>query len=228
MRRSPCFIQNDDLGRDYLKGLQEGLGNRAADALVKTASYETTDPTIDSQIIALKASGANVLVVASSPKFSAQAIRKIFDLDWRPAFFLSITGNSIPSALVPAGVDKAVGIISASPVKDPSDPIWASDKGVQDAFMKANFPDRDPNDSLTSAGYGLAQSLLYILQQCGDHLTRDSVMYQATHMHDVEFPLLLPGIKINTSPTDYRGYNQMQLLKFDGKRWVPFGEISGE
>jgi ABC-type branched-subunit amino acid transport system substrate-binding protein len=224
------LYQNDDLGRDYLKGLQEGLGAQAASAIVKAMSYETTDPTIDSQIIALKASGADVLVVASSPKFSAQVIRKIFDLEWRPTFFLSITGNSIPSALVPAGLDKAVGIISSSSVKDPGDPIWANDKGMQDylAFMKANFPDRDPNDSLTSGGYGLAQSALYILQQCGNNLTRDSVMYQATHMHDVEFPLLLPGIKINTSPTNYRGFNQMQLVKFDGKRWVPFGEIIGE
>ena len=224
------LYQNDDLGRDYLKGLQESLGAQAQSAIVKAVSHETTDPTIDSQIIALKASGANVLVVASSPKFSAQVIRKIFELDWRPIFFLSITGNSVPSALVPAGLDKAVGIISASPVKDPGDPIWASDKGMQDyiAFMKTNFPERDPNDSLTSAGYSLAQGMVYILQQCGDNLTRDSVIYQATHMHNVELPLLLPGIKINTSPTNYRGYNQMQLVKFDGKRWVPFGEIIGE
>ena len=135
-----------------------------------------------------------------------------------------------PAALVPAGVEKAVGIISASPNKDPSDPMWASDKGMQDylAFMKSYIPDKDPNDLLISGGYSLAQIMLYILERCGDNLTRDNVMYQATHMHDVEFPMLLPGIKVNTSPTNYRGFNQLQLEKFDGKRWVPFGEIIGE
>ncbi len=224
------LYQNDDLGRDYLKGLQEGLGDKANSAIAKAVSYETTDPTIDSQIIALKASGADVLFVASSPKFTAQAIRKISELDWRPTFFLSITGNSIPSALVPAGAEKAVGVISSSPVKDIGDPVWANDKGVQDylTFMKNYFPDRNPNDSLASGGYGLAQSLVYLLERCGDNLTRENLIYQATHMQNVEFPLLLPGIKINTSPTNYRGYNQMQLVKFDGERWVPFGEIIGE
>jgi branched-chain amino acid transport system substrate-binding protein len=224
------FYQNDDLGRDYLRGLQDGLGNRAQNMIVKVVSYEVTDPTIDSQIITLKASGANVLFNASSPKFAAQAIRKVFELDWRPTHFLSLTGNSIPAALVPAGVEKSVGIISASPNKDPTDPVWASDKGMQDyvAFIKRYVPDRDPSDLLTSSGYGLAQAMLYILDRCGDNLTRDNVMYQATHMHDVEFPMLLPGIKVNTSPTNYRGFNQLQLQKFDGKRWAPFGQLIGE
>ena len=198
--------------------------------IVKAVSYELTDPTIDSQIITLKASGAGVLFVASSPKFAAQAIRKVFELDWRPTHFLSLTGNSIPAALVPAGVEKSVGIISASPAKDPTDPVWATDKGMQDylAFMKSYIPDRDPSDLLTLSGYGLAQTMLYILERCGDNLTRDDVMYQATHMHEVEFPMLLPGIKVNTSPTNYRGFNQLQLQKFDGKRWAAFGEIIGE
>jgi hypothetical protein len=181
-------------------------------------------------MIALKASGANVFLNASSPKFAAMAIRKAFEIDWRPTQFLSLTGNSVPAALVPAGVEKAIGIISASPNKDPSDPIWANDKGVQDyvAFMKSYFPDRNPSDLLASGGYGLTQTMIYILEQCGDNLTRENVMYQATHMHNVEFPLLLPGIKIDTSPTNYRGFNQLQLEKFDGKRWVPFGDIIGE
>ena len=198
--------------------------------IVKAVSYELTDPTIDSQIIGLKAAGANVLFDASSPKFAAQAIRKAFELDWRPAHFLSLTGNSIPAALVPAGVEKSVGIISASPNKDPSDPTWAGDKGMQDylAFMKSYIPDRDPSDLLISGGYSLAQIMLFILEQCGDNLTRDNVMYQATHMHQVEFPMLLPGITVNTSPTNYRGFNQLQLEKFDGKRWVLFGQIIGE
>ena len=224
------LYQNDDLGKDYLKGFQDGLGDRAQSMIVKAVSYELTDPTIDSQIATLRASGANVFFDASSPKFAAMAIRKAFDLDWRPTHFLSLTANSVPGALVPAGVEKAVGIISASPSKDPSDPIWASDKGMQDylAFIKSYIPDRDPSDLLTLSGYGLAQAMLYILKQCGGNLTRDNVMYQATHMHEVEFPMLLPGIKVNTSPTNYRGFNQLQLEKFDGKRWVPFGEIIGE
>ena len=131
---------------------------------------------------------------------------------------------------MPAGVEKSIGIISASPNKDPGDPTWASDKGMQDylAFMKSYIPDKNPSDLLVSGGYGLAQIMLYILERCGDNLTRDNVMYQATHMHDVEFPMLLPGIKVNTSPTNYRGFNQLQLEKFDGKRWVQFGEIIGE
>jgi branched-chain amino acid transport system substrate-binding protein len=201
-RENRVLYQNDDLGKDYLRGLQSGLGDRANSMIVKAVSYELTDPTIDSQIITLKASGANVFFDASSPKFAAQAIRKAFELDWRPTYFLSLTGNSVPAALVPAGVEKSVGIISASPNKDPSDPMWASDKGVQDyvAFVKGYVPGRDPSDLLTSGGYGLAQIMLFILAQCGDNLTRDNVMYQATHMHDVEFPMLLPGVKVNTSP----------------------------
>lgn len=224
------LYQNDDLGKDYFKGLQEGLGDRAKSTIVKVASYELTDPTINSQIIGLKASGANVLFNASSPKFTAMSIRKAFDLDWHPTHFLSLTGASIPAALTPAGPDKAVGIISSNSVKDPSDPIWNNDKGMQDyvAFMKSYYPDRPPSDLLAFGGYALSQTMLYILEQCGDNLTRENVMHQATNMHNVEFPLLLPGIKINTSPTNYRAYNQMQLVKFDGKRWVPFGEILGE
>jgi branched-chain amino acid transport system substrate-binding protein len=224
------LYQNDDLGKDYYKGLQDGLGDQASSKIVKAVSYELSDPTIDSQIIALKASGANVLFDASSPKFAAMAIRKAYELDWRPAHFLSLTGNSIPAALVPAGVEKAIGIISASPNKDPSDSTWASDKAVRDyvAFMRSWFPDKDPSDLLTSGGYGLTQTMLYILEQCGDNLTRENLMYVATHMHNVEFPMLLPGIKVNTSPTNYRGFNQLQLEKFDGKRWAPFGDIIGE
>jgi branched-chain amino acid transport system substrate-binding protein len=224
------LYQNDDLGKDYLKGMQDGLGDQAQTMIVKTASYELTDPTLDSQMIALKASGANVLFDASSPKFAALAIRKAYELEWRPRHFLSLTANSIPGALAPAGVEKAVGIISASSNKDAGDPDWTNDKGVQDylAFMKAYIPDKNPSDLLISAGYGLAQIMLFTLERCGDNLTRDNVMYQATHMHDVEFPMLLPGIKINTTPTNYRGFNQMQLEKFDGKRWVLFGNIIGE
>ncbi len=235
------LYQNDDLGKDYLKGLQDGLGEQAQRVIVKAVSYELTNPTIaalaamgiasvDPQVLELKASGANVFLNASSPKFSAQAIRKAFDSDWRPAHFLASTGQSIPAALVPAGLEKATGIISTTSNKDPSDPRWAGDKDVQDyiAFMKSYFPDGDPSDSLAQGGYRLAQVMVHILEQCGDNLTRENLMHVATHMQDIELPLQLPGIKVNTNPTTYRGYNQMQLVKFDGKRWVPFGDIVGE
>ena len=224
------LYQNDDLGRDYFKGLQEGLGDQAQSVIVKSISYEITDPTLDAQIIALRASGANVLLNASSPKFAALAIRKTFDIDWHPTHFLVVTGSSIPTALAPAGLEKSIGIISANSIKDPNDPIWADDKGMQDyfAFMKTYYPDRDPKDILPVTGYIVTQSMIYILERCADNLTRENVMHQAANMHEVEFPMLLPGIKINTSPSNYRGYNQMQLVRFDGKRWVPFGEIIGE
>jgi len=181
-------------------------------------------------LFALQAAGANVLLDASSPKFSALAIRKIFDIGWQPTHFLSLTGQSIPAALVPAGVEKAVGIISASPNKDPSDSMWDSDKGVQDyvAFMKAYFPERSPSDLLTSGGYALGQQIVYLLEQCSNNLTRENVMYQATHIRDLEMPMLLPGVKVNTSPTNHRFINQLQLERFDGKRWAPFGEILSE
>jgi branched-chain amino acid transport system substrate-binding protein len=185
------LYQNGDLGRDYLKGLQEGLGDQAQSAIIKATSYELTDPTIDSQIIGLKASGANVLLNASSPKFAAQAIRKAFELEWRPTHFLSITGSSIPAALAPAGLDKAIGIISANSIKDPSDPLWADDKGMQDyfAFMKSYYPEHHPNDILAITGYGLTQSMIYILERCGDNLTRENVMHEAASF------LALPSIE---------------------------------
>lgn len=224
------LYQNDDLGRDYLKGLEAGLGDRAQTIIVKTASYELTDPTIDSQILNLKAAGANVLVDASSPKFAAMAIRKVYDVGWRPTHFLSVTGNSISAALASAGFEKAVGVISSIQAKDPADPSWTNDKGMQDyfAFMKKYYPDGDPRNGLAEAGYALGQGVAYILEHCGDNLTRENVLNVATHMHDAAFPMLLPGITVNTSPTNYRGYNQMQLVKFDGTRWAPFGEIIGE
>jgi branched-chain amino acid transport system substrate-binding protein len=224
------LYQNDDLGKDYLKGLQKGLGDRAQSAIVNTASYELTDPTIDSQIIGLKASGANVFLNASTPKYSALSIRKAFEIDWRPTQFLSVTGSSIRAVIVPAGAEKAVGIISSQQLKDPLDPAWANDQGMRDyfAFMKNYYSDGDPMNALAVVGYGLAQVMVYILGQCGDNLTRENVMSQAANMRNVEFPMLLPGIRINTSPTNYRGYNQMQLVKFDGTRWLPVGDIISE
>jgi branched-chain amino acid transport system substrate-binding protein len=224
------LYQNDDLGKDYVKGLQEGLGGNAQSVIVKSVSYEVTDPTIDSHIIALKASGANVFFNASTPKSAALAIRKAFDIGWRPIQFLSLTAQSIVATLAPAGVEKVVGIISSSSTKDPNDPVWANDKGVQDflAFRKVYYPESDLNNRLAADGYALAQGTVYLLQQCGDNLTRENVMHVAANSHDVEYPLLLPGIRVNTSPTNYRGFNQMQLVKFDGVRWMHFGDVVSE
>jgi branched-chain amino acid transport system substrate-binding protein len=227
--RVGVLYQNDDLGKDYLKGLQESLGDQAH-TIVKVSSYEVTDPTIDSQIIGLKAAGANVLLNASTPKFAAQAIRKAFDLDWRPVHFLSLTAQSILATIAPESSEKVLGIISATSTKNTVDPMWADDKGVQDflAFRKSYYPESDPNSRLAADGYALAQGMLYFLQKAGDNLTRENIMNQAANMRDVEFPLLMPGIKVSTNPTDYRGFNQMQLIKFDGRQWVPFGEVVSE
>jgi ABC-type branched-subunit amino acid transport system substrate-binding protein len=228
--RIGVLYQNDDLGKDYLKGLQESLGDQAQKIIVKVVSYEVTDPTIDSQIIALKAAGANVLLDASTPKFAAQAIRKAFDLDWHPVHFLSLTAQSILATIAPESREKVIGIISATSTKNAIDPMWADDKGVQDflAFRKSYYPESDPNNRLAADGYALAQGMLYFLQKAGDNLTRENIMNQAASMHDVEFPLLIPGIKVSTSPTNYRGFNQMKLVKFDGTQWVPFGEVISE
>ena len=194
--------------------------------IVKAVSYELTDPTIDSQMITLKASGANVFFDASSPKFAAQAIRKAFELDWQPTYFLSLTGQSIPAVLARRSREGNRYYFRESK-QDPSDPTVGKRQRHAGLFSVHEdlFSRQDPTISSLSGGYSLAQSMLYILERCGDNLTRDNVMYQATHMQGVDFPMLLPGIKVSTSPTNYRGYNQLQLEKFDGKRWAPFGEF---
>lgn len=167
---------------------------------------------------------------ASTPKFAAQAIRKAFDLDWHPVHFLTLTAQTILATIAPESREKVIGIISATPTKNAVDPMWADDKGVQEflAFRKSYYPESDPNNRLAADGYALAQEMLYFLQKAGDNLTRENIMNQAASMHDVEFPLLMPGIKVSTSPTNYRGFNQMQLVKFDGTQWVPFGEVISE
>jgi branched-chain amino acid transport system substrate-binding protein len=224
------LYQDDDLGKDYVKGLQEALGDQAERMIVKALSYEVTDATVDSQIVTLKASGADVFFMATTARFAAQSIRKAWEIGWRPTRFVSLPGASVPSALVPAGVEKAVGVMTAMSVKDASDPAWSNDKGMQDyfAFMKTYYPDGDPRDDDAVTAYHLAQAMVYLLEKCGDNLSRENVMRQATNMHGVEFPLLLPGIRLNTSPTNYRTYDQMRLARFDGKRWVPFGDIMSE
>ena len=225
------LYQNDDFGRDYVKGLRDGLGEKAGKMIVAEATYEATDSTVDSQIVTLRASNADTFFNVPSPKFGAQAIRKVHDLGWRPLYIMANTGSSIGSVLTPAGLDKSTGIISAVYFKaDPTEPEWRDDAGAKAylEFMKKYYPDGDLLDGANVFGYSAVQLLVYVLKQCGDSLTRENVMRQATSLKNVELPMLLPGMTVNTSPTDYRPLKQMQLVRFDGKRYVRIGELLGE
>jgi len=224
--RTAILYQNDDLGKDYTRGLKTALGPNAASMVIAEASYETTDATIDSQIISLKASGADTLFVAATPKFAAQAIRKVYDLGWRPTFLLSYTGASVETVLKPAGLEKSVGLISAYYGKSDS-ATWKGDAGFEDylAFMKKYYPEGNPEDGANSYGYAVALTFVEVLRRCGDNLTRDNLMRQATGLKDFVNPMLYPGIKLNTSATDYHPIKQMQMARFDGTRWIVFGDV---
>jgi ABC-type branched-subunit amino acid transport system substrate-binding protein len=221
------LYQNDDYGKDYLKGFKEGLGDKGAKMIIAEVSYEATDPTIDSQIVSLQASGADVLFNISIPKFAAQAIRKIYDIGWKPLHIINNVSTSIASTLQPAGMEKSIGVISSAYIKDPTDPAWKDDKAVNAyvAFMKKYYPEGNPDDTINLYGYTAAQALAQVFRQCADDLTRENVMRQATNLKDFEVAGFLPGIRINTSPTDYFPIKQLQLMRFDGKRWVRFGEL---
>jgi branched-chain amino acid transport system substrate-binding protein len=190
--------------------------------IVARASYEVTDPTPDSQIVALHASGADTLCIFASPKFAALAIRKVHDIGWKPLEFLAYPAASVRSVLQPAGLDKSVGIISAAFLKDAADPQWSQDPGMQDylVFMRKYYPEGDPTEYFNVMGYMWAQALVYVLQRCGDNLTRENVMKQAASLNNVSLPTLLPGITLQTSATDFAPIKQMQLVRFDGKSWV--------
>jgi branched-chain amino acid transport system substrate-binding protein len=220
------LYQNDDFGKDYLVGVKDALG-ADFDKKVFAASYETTDPTIDSQITSLQATGANVLLVAASPKFAAQAIRKVHDLDWKPLFFLSNVSISVGAVLKPAGTENAVGIISAAYMKDPNDPTWKSDAGMNEwrDFMAEYMPGAETTDIFAVFAYGVSKAMLQVLNQCEGDFTRENIMKQALNLHNLELPTLLPGIKVNTSPTNYHPIRQMQLAKFDGTTWVRFSDV---
>jgi branched-chain amino acid transport system substrate-binding protein len=195
--------------------------------MVVTASYETTDPTIDSQITSLQGTGANVLLVAASAKFAAQAIRKVHDLDWKPLFFMSDTSISVGAVIKPAGPENAIGMISARYLKDPNDPVWKNDAGMNEwrDFMAKYMPGADMTDVNLVYAYSVSKVMLQVLKQCEGNFTRENVMKQAANLHDLELPTLLPGIKVNTSPTNYHPIRQMQLAKFDGTHWVQFGDL---
>ena len=221
------LYQNDDFGKDYLIGLREGLGDKADKLIVATQSYETTDPTVDSQIVALKASGANVLLTAAIPKFAAQAIRKVHDIGWKPTHFLSSVANAVGSVMRPAGFEKAVGIISATYAKDPTDPQWQGSPEYSEwlAWMKKYNASANTADNLNVYGYSCAQTMVAVLKASGDDLTRENVMKQAARIHNEKLPMLLPGVAITTSADDFAPIKQMQLEKFDGTNWKLFGEL---
>ena len=221
------LYQNDDLGKDYLKGLHEGLGEKAGSMIVSQVSYEVTDPTVDSQIVTLNASGANTLLNFSTPKAAAQAIRKVYDLGWRPLHFVANVGSSVATVLKPAGLEKSIGLFTAAFLKDPTDKQWQNDPSYREwlAWMKQYYPEGDTADFYNVYGYGLAQTLVHVLKQSGDDLTRDNIIRQAASVKNLALPMVLPGVKVNTSPTDYYPIKQMWMQRFDGKQWVLFGDL---
>jgi ABC-type branched-subunit amino acid transport system substrate-binding protein len=216
------LYQNDDYGKDLLKGLEEGLGDRAK-SIVAKATYEVSDATIDSQIATLQASGADTFVNVTTPKFAAQAIRKVADIGWKPTHYLSNVSASVGSVLTPAGLEKSVGLITVGYFKDPTDKQWDSDPAMQEfkAFMKAYDPEGNPNEANNAYAYLAAQTLVQVLKQCGEDLTRENVMKQAANLKTFTPGLLLPGISIATSPTDYFPFEDLVLVRFDGTTWVP-------
>jgi len=220
------LYQNDDYGKDYLKGFEDGLGAKKS-MIVAKASYEVADPTVDSQIVQLKASGADVFFNISTPKFAAQAIRAAYDTGWKPLHLLNNVSSSVGSVLTPAGLDKSVGVITTQYGKDPTDPQWDNDAGMNRwrAFMKKYYPDGNLTDASNVYGYAVSQTLHQVLRQAGDNLTRENIMRQAANLKDFETDTGLPGMRINTSPTDFAPIQQMRLARFSGKTWVLFGEL---
>ncbi|OLB38470.1 MAG: branched-chain amino acid ABC transporter substrate-binding protein [Candidatus Rokubacteria bacterium 13_2_20CM_2_64_8] len=221
------LYQNDDYGKDYRKGLHDGLGEAAKKLIVMEQTYEVTDPTIDSQIANLKNSGANVFFNVTIPKFAVQAIKKSHDIGWKPTHFLNNVSSSLGTVLKPAGLDASKGLITALYQKEITDPQWKNDKGYLDwvAFMKKYYPEGALDDQSNAYGYLAAQTLVQVLKQCGNDLSRENIMKQAANLKNFELALLLPGMKVNTSPTDFAPIEQEQLAKFDGERWMLFGEL---
>ncbi|MBR0718024.1 ABC transporter substrate-binding protein [Bradyrhizobium liaoningense] len=221
------LYQNDDLGKDYLNGIKAGLGDKAAKMIVAEASYEVSDPTIDSQVLKIKDAGADLFFSATTPKQAAQAIKKINELAWKPVHILDINATSVGAVMKPAGLEASKGVISVNYGKDPLDPTWKDDPSMKKyfEFMAKYYPDGDKDSSFNSYGYMTSQLMVYVLQKCGDDLTRENVMKVATSLKNVQLDLLLPGITVNTSPTDYRVNKQLQMMKFNGERWELFGPI---
>jgi branched-chain amino acid transport system substrate-binding protein len=216
------LYQNDDLGRDYVNGLKDGLGDKFGKMVVKTVSYEITDPTVDSQIVQLQASGADVLYDASTPKFSAMAIRKVADLDWHPLHIIDSNGALVKPALESAGFKNSVGVVTAAYLKDPTDPQWENDPGMKEfqAWRAKYAPESDPANPVWSYGYTMAQAMVSVLKRAGDDLSRENILKAATTLPETTtLPMVLPGIKIGTSPTDYRAMKSLRLARFDGRMY---------
>jgi len=221
------LYQNDGFGKDYLIGLKEGLGADHAAMVIKEASYETSEPTVDSQIVTLQGSGADVLLIAATPKFAAQAIRKTFDVGWTPVRYMTDVSQSIASVMKPAGLEKSKGVITAIYGKDPTDVRWKDDPGFKEysAFIAKYMTPKDLIDAFAVYGFGAAATMVQVLKQCGSDLSRANVMRQAANLKDLELPMLLPGIKINTSPTNFSPIRQEALAAFNGESWEQFGEL---
>src|SRR5258708_7420501 len=222
-----ALYQNDDFGKDYLKGLVDGLGDKAASMIKIKTSYETTDTTVDSQIIEMKAAGCDLLFTVAIPKFGAMTIRKVAEIGWTPLHILNGIASSVGVTLKPAGLENAKGIITSNSFKDATDPAWQNDAGYKEwaAFMDKYYPSGDKSDSQNVYGQSIAATTVQMLKQCGDELTRANGMKQAASLHDLELPMLLPGITINTSPTNFAPIRHAQMRRFDGERDVPFGPI---
>ena len=225
------MYQNDDFGKDLLKGLKDGLGDKAASMIVAEESYEVSEPTIDSHIVKLKSTGADVYFSMTTPKFAAQSIKRVAELGWKPMYFQSNVGASVGSVLQPAGFENAQGILSAAYAKDGSDAQWDNDEGMKKfyAFLAKYAPEANKNDGSVVFGYGQAQTMVQVLKQAGDNLTRDNIMKQAASLKDLNLDTLLPGVKVNTSATDFYPIEQLQMMRFQGQKWDLFGPvISGE
>jgi len=224
------LYQNDDFGKDYVTGLREGLGDQAGKLIVVEASYETASPTVDSQVVQIKGANPDIFVNITTPKFAAQAIKKIGELNWHPIHFLTNVSVSVGSVMKPAGYDNSQDILSAAYLKDPKDPKWKDDAGMKEwrAFMTKWYPEGDQEDASTVFAYGVAKGLEQVLRQCGDDLTRENVMKQAANLN-FEIDIYLPGTKIKTSPTDFAPLEQLQMERFKGESWELFGPLmSGE
>ena len=221
------LYQNDDFGKDYVLGLRDGLGDKYDRMVVKAISYEVTDPTIDSQAVTMQGAGADVLVTAATPKFAAQVIRKIYDLNWKPLHLLTDVSLSVAAVINPAGPERAVGLIAAAYLKDAGDPSWKDDPGMNEwrAFMREYMPESDLADSNYPFSYGVGGTLIQVLKQCGDDFSRENVLKQATNLQELRLPTLLPGITVSTSPTNYHPIRQMQLQRWNGTRWELFGSV---
>ncbi|MBW7924089.1 MAG: ABC transporter substrate-binding protein [Burkholderiaceae bacterium] len=224
------LYQNDDFGKDYVSGVHEGLGDKAKSMIVSEVSYEVTDPTVDSQIVSLQGSGADVFINITTPKFAAQAIRKAWDIGWKPVQYLTNVSVGVGSVMQPAGPEKGVGIISSAYLMEPTDPAWKDTQAMKDwrAWMQKYYPEGNLNDNTNVYGYTVAQTVVQVLRQAGDDLTRANVMKQAASLKDFTPTTIIPGIRINTSATDFAPIESVQLARFDGKSWVRFGDVMGD